>query len=81
MEDDDIDPRTLLPRRTNPTKDEAWAAAIEELGKQYPVNNQYFLAEAVHGAYQGWRSTAWNNAIKAGIPVEHLRAVYNLIWE
>lgn len=79
--EDDLDQRTLLPRRPNLTKDEAWARAIAELGKQYPINNRYFFAEAIHSAWQGWRSTAWNQAIQAGIPVEHLRAVYNLIWE
>lgn len=63
------------------TRDEAWAVAIEELAKQYQVANHYFIAEAIHSARQGWRSTAWNHAIKAGIPAEHLRAVYNMIWE
>lgn len=62
-------------------RDQAWAEAIRAIGEKHGVNNPYFFEEAIRQAKGGWRSTAWNYAMKAGIPAEHLRAVYNLIWE
>lgn len=62
-----------------PSRDEAWAAAIKALGNRH-ATNAHFLKEAVYNAHLGWRSTAWNNAIQAGIPVDELRPVYELLY-
>lgn len=61
-------------------KDLAWMLALEGLGEQYPINNPYFFDEALYNARLGWHSTSFNYAIKSGIPAEHLRSVYELIF-
>lgn len=62
-------------------RDQAFARVLKELGKEYEGIKMPYLKEAVHNAHNGWRSTAWNNALMAGIPVERLKAVYALIYE
>lgn len=77
--DPPMNPATMLPI-SEPTKDEAWARTIKEVAKGY-VTNPRILQEAVYNAHQGWRSTAWNYAIQAGIPAEALRGAYILLYE
>lgn len=78
--DPPMDPATLLPMGNEPTRDEAWARTIKTLGAEYPTNPR-ILQEAVFNAHEGWRSTAWNYAVQAGIPAEVLRGPYILLFE
>lgn len=61
-------------------KDEAFGAAIRELGEQHGVKKAD-LDYAVKLARYGFRSSAWNDALMAGIPAEELLAARTLIYE
>lgn len=58
---------------------EAFASTIAELGKQrgIPESKTWY---AVKTARAGFHSTAWNEAIVAGIPADELRSAKLLIY-
>lgn len=60
-------------------QDEAFAAAILELGAQHGINSSS-LHYAANLARSGFRSSAWNDALFVGIPSDELLSVRTLIY-
>jgi hypothetical protein len=61
-------------------QDEAFGAALSELAKEKGIKGAY-MEEAIRLARHGFRSSAWNDAISAGVPVSDLITLRTLIYD
>lgn len=62
-------------------KYKAWARALTELAKTHGLTNSHYMKEAVYQARLGYAGTALLLAVDAGLPSDHVNALYTLIFD